>query len=412
MMRCRQCLVLVLVVVILIVAFWCKQYPQLLSLNVRDSGRISVLGNSCAEVVPRGTNEKAASIKFDKRARVKLRERKKNVVFLKTHKTGSCSLQNIFYRYGDVRRLNFAFGRYDRFGYPNRISRSSLLDINVANSRTKEYNILASHIRFDYNVVRSFMPNDTEYITILRKPSSVFMSAFRYMKDSYNKCFGLRSNDTLEEFLSKFDNLYNNSDIRNSLCVDVPPHDFGAFDFGLELSDMNNRSIVETKMKEIDSVFSLVMLTEYFDESLILLKDLLNWDFPDIVYFKHNVMNESRRGISESVAERLNLWNNVDKIIYDHFLKKFMKSVEDYGRTRMKNEVKQLRKLIDTWKEACVERNVIANKMGKGNPNRPYHKMTLGFQLRPQMKRNLTCLRLTRPELPYTGLLMKRMKYL
>lgn len=40
---------------------------------------------------------------------------------------------------------------------------------------------------------------------------------------------------------------------------------------------------------EMEKVFSLVMISEYFDESLVLLRHLLSWDLENIVYVKLNM---------------------------------------------------------------------------------------------------------------------------
>ena len=107
-------------------------------------------------------------------------------------------------------------------------------------------------MRFDHNVVKSFMPNDTVYVTILRKPSALFSSALRYMASEYNPCFGLKSKDNLEEFVKKVEELEaNNSSKRNGLCGGVPSHDFNAYDFGTDLRKLRNHSYVGKKTKEI-----------------------------------------------------------------------------------------------------------------------------------------------------------------
>ena len=69
---------------------------------------------------------------------------KKNILLLKTHKTGSSTLQNIIYRYGDVRDLTFALPVTDVYmGCPDKFKPSFAIP-----SPTGEYNILANHARF------------------------------------------------------------------------------------------------------------------------------------------------------------------------------------------------------------------------------------------------------------------------
>lgn len=58
------------------------------------------------------------------------------------------------------------------------------------------------------------------------------------------------------------------------------------WDFGLELSGLNNETAIRSKINEIDSNFDLVMVAERFDESIILLRDELCWTFQDMTRFK------------------------------------------------------------------------------------------------------------------------------
>ena len=55
------------------------------------------------------------------------------------------------------------------------------------------------------------------------------------------------------------------------------------WDSGLEASYMDNLTAVQNKIFELDETFDLVMMADRFDESMILLKDLLCWDYEDIV---------------------------------------------------------------------------------------------------------------------------------
>lgn len=70
---------------------------------------------------------------------------RKNLLFLKTHKTGSSTIQNIVYRYGDANGLTFALppsGVY--FGVPALFRRTFPIK-----SPTGKYNMLANHARYN-----------------------------------------------------------------------------------------------------------------------------------------------------------------------------------------------------------------------------------------------------------------------
>jgi galactosylceramide sulfotransferase len=51
------------------------------------------------------------------------------------------------------------------------------------------------------------------------------------------------------------------------------------WDAGLPARSMNNATAVRAKIQEMEDTFQLVMLAERFDESMVLMKDLLCWDY-------------------------------------------------------------------------------------------------------------------------------------
>ena len=68
----------------------------------------------------------------------------KQILFLKTHKTGSSTIANIFFRYGDARNLTFALGADTILGWPEKFHISHPLRMFG-----KAPDILCSHARFN-----------------------------------------------------------------------------------------------------------------------------------------------------------------------------------------------------------------------------------------------------------------------
>ena len=66
------------------------------------------------------------------------------------------------------------------------------------------------------------------------------------------------------------------------------------YDFGLPYKDMDDRIRVMNKIKTIDETFHLILPAdkEYFDDSIILLKDALCWDNQDMINFQLNSKNK------------------------------------------------------------------------------------------------------------------------
>ena len=72
------------------------------------------------------------------------------------------------------------------------------------------------------------------------------------------------------------------------------------WDLGVDAEKMYDHNVIENKIKEMEDHFHLIMILEHFDESLILMKDILCWDTQDITNLKLNarkvdeVLNDKR----------------------------------------------------------------------------------------------------------------------
>ena len=54
------------------------------------------------------------------------------------------------------------------------------------------------------------------------------------------------------------------------------------WDLGTTHVEMEEASTVQAKIARFDSEFDLVLIAEYFDESLVLLAEILCWDLSDV----------------------------------------------------------------------------------------------------------------------------------
>ena len=66
-----------------------------------------------------------------------------DIIFVKTHKTASSTLQNILFRYGTKHQLTFAMpaNNGNRFSYPG------VFKANMVKAISKPINIIANHLR-------------------------------------------------------------------------------------------------------------------------------------------------------------------------------------------------------------------------------------------------------------------------
>ena len=287
-----------------------------------------------------------------------------HIYFHRTHKTGSSTVGTILVSYG-VRRKHKIVLDPDladmHWPAPLKLNQLSSL------VKSDEAKIFVSHIRFNKGPVNSVFPKpEAKYITIVRHPVSQFKSAWVYY--SISKLTQIPDN-TLNTFLKSSDAL---QEIQRRLENTKFPERFfhfsnsNLYDMGLEQENIQNLKLVESYIDKMEREFDLVMITEYFDESLILLKRLLCWEFQDIVYIK--LRSKKKKINSEKEVEKNILtWNRADAILYDHFNKTFWSKVREAGST-FDEELKTFRRINQEYQESCESTEDQKCKLSKKNP--------------------------------------------
>ena len=319
----------------------------------------------------------------------------KNILFLKTHKTGSSTMTNIFFRYGDLRNLTFVLPEKTLLGWSNRFQ---VKFPHLLQSKTP--NILCSHARFNQKPMNWLFPKQTsKYVTILRNPVDNFESVFRYMKLGFGLGVG-NGPDSLETFLkngvsfSKFESVKASPLVRNPLL----------YDLGLSFKYYQNLTAVNEYIQFLDKEFDLVMIMDYFDESLVLMKRLLCWQMEDILYLKLNERqdNEKDTVLTDDVRENVKRWNKADAVLFEYFNKSFWKKIENEGENFYK-ELAIFRERKSNIKRACVTNETRLQTVYAG-------KRVKGYSIRTDLPGRLQtlCKKLTESEISYLAYLRKK----
>ncbi|XP_042340442.1 galactosylceramide sulfotransferase-like [Plectropomus leopardus] len=273
---------------------------------------------------------------------------KVDIMFMKTHKTASSTFLNILFRFGEKHKLKFAFpnSRNDFF-YPASFQRTHVKGYKSGMC----FNIMCNHMRFNAPEVAKVLPRDTFYITILRDPAELFESSFHYFGHVVPLTWRIPGEDTMAEFL-RDPNQYFSPDGINSFYL----KNLLFFDLGQDNTLDPDDPRVEENIKVIAERFHLVMLMEHFEESLILLKDALCWEMDDLLFFKLNSRKESTVSkLTLELRAKALQWNAIDWKLYTHFNLTFWKKVKAYGRTRMAQDVAELRRRNRELVEICIE---------------------------------------------------------
>ena len=95
------------------------------------------------------------------------------------------------------------------------------------------------------------------------------------------------------------------------------------FDFGMnpnQFGNPKNSFVLNDLINEVNKTFDLIMIVEYFEESMILLKNGLSWNFDDMSSLKLNVHDIATKSvISDHAKNSLRSWLNDSYVFYDFF---------------------------------------------------------------------------------------------
>ncbi|XP_042893533.1 uncharacterized protein LOC122267551 [Penaeus japonicus] len=144
-----------------------------------------------------------------------------HVMFLKTHKCGSSTVQNVFMRYGISQNLSFGIPLQDR-GFNNKEKFMASMIPEELLPPDGKVEIFAVHSRLNVGEHRLVLHNDTSWITIVREPASVFESLYNF--------YGIKSwygRDVTELKDIPMQNVFMRYGISQNLSFGIPLQDRG-----------------------------------------------------------------------------------------------------------------------------------------------------------------------------------------
>ncbi|XP_078682174.1 galactosylceramide sulfotransferase-like [Branchiostoma floridae x Branchiostoma belcheri] len=306
---------------------------------------------------------------------------KMNIVFLKTHKTAGSTVQNILLRYGLEKNLTFALpAAGHRFYWPDHFKRSSVLQEQQNRSKAV-YNILCHHTRFLH----------------YGGTAAMFRSAFEYfhLKKKYN-IFQPHAMDVFLSRPSYYVGPYGKRPFfRNPIF----------FDLGYSPDQLVSEKLINEAIEYIDGIFSVVLVSDHFEESVVLLRHTLCWDLNDVTYFKLNAMKtSSTKYVSTETEAKIKQWNKADSMLFDYFNKSLWQKLSKlpFDWIREVKTIKQKNRLLH------VKCSNIENKDLKRLA--PPGLSVDGNVLQELGQRKKTCVYMAKPEIPFTQELKRKYK--
>lgn len=203
----------------------------------------------------------------------------RRIVFAKTHKCASSSLQNLFLRHADEHNLTIAFPNRKLINYyshyPSKLSADKIVPA------AKPYDLMCFHARFriaeaeramrQHESTTTALPEPL-YVTILRDPVTHFESIYHYYKLGKETSL----NASLEEFLREPRLFLRWRRARGKAPIPRMRNPM-LYDFAVDIDMMDNGAAINRTIAELEARFDLVMIAERMDESLALLRRLLCW---------------------------------------------------------------------------------------------------------------------------------------
>ena len=311
----------------------------------------------------------------------------RSVFFMKTHKTGSSAIQNIFMRYAIRHGLTVATGKgadYSRLCIKQLFHRNCVRDIEKL-----PYDIIAHHLRYNKPEIVASVKPDAKYISIVRDPNDIIHSAFTYFQ--WNKDPNTKS---IADFIQQYPKLSFDKG------VDIPYKNLMMYVFGLQVVDFQNEDKVQEKLKEIEDDFDLILINEYMLPSLILMKELLNWTYEDVACFHVNKQTSSHNSsrLDLDGIRILRRENSADQKLYDRFYFIFKRKVRAYGEEKMMREVEKLQQTIEELQRRCLG--------GTKTVRWASDVVLKKYELSASGKNDALCQNMVRDELSFTKMFM------
>ena len=129
------------------------------------------------------------------------------------------------------------------------------------------------------------------------------------------------------------------------------------FDLGLRTTDYHRTEVVRDAILDIDDKFTLVLIYEYLDESLVLLKRRLCWDLDDMLYLKFHYQlhgeNVQQPVMNSTVTEQIHRWNKADVMLYQYFNETLWSEIKSEGKDFVE-DLRELRAKLEEMERECL----------------------------------------------------------
>lgn len=235
-----------------------------------------------------------------------------HIIFLHIPKTAGVTFSTLLYKNYGLDRV-FSIPTVENVG----VNRSAFTELKQ--DQRDKYRVVFGHVDFG---LHAYFSGETKYIALLRNPIDRILSYYFYVRNSKrNRRHDEVKNMSFQEFV--------HSDITKEVD-NLQCRMIAGYQTKTEL-------LLCQAIQNVEQYFVFVGIVEFFDESLMCLKEELGWK--KIWYTKRNVSRRDYITLTPEIIEIITKKNSLDMMLYDIVLYKFLEKT-----SRLRN--KDLRLLL------------------------------------------------------------------
>ena len=332
----------------------------------------------------------------------------RQVVFAKVHKAASSTVQNVLLRFAMARNLSVLL--------PSRMSVISQKSAVIHREKViphpeghAMFDILCSHVLYDRQELAKYFPDSATRVAMIREPTSQALSALTYYTTKFPSSY-LRGGfekypqDPINGYLLHPEDFSppNSPPGRATSAVQSYIDNRMSIDLGIDLYDFQeskkNKSKTQAFLKALEKEFDLVLISDYFEESMILLRRYLRWPMKDVVFLKVNTKQQNhadpvwnrKPNLNATAYSNFRRWNAYDYELYDHFLPIFLEKI--HAESLFQEEVKTFKKIVKDVTAFCTHVNATTQplQVPAGNWNDAFTVSEVECQLMAMPERAIT----------------------
>jgi hypothetical protein len=244
-----------------------------------------------------------------------------------------------------------------------------------------KYDLICHHVVYDDHKMRQYLRAEPFFFTVLREPASHAQSMFQERIDSATGFLGYKLEVPWTERIEWLDMLWKDSYLLQEAMtaedrarfMNPQAHDLGWYRYTGGTTDFDqDEHKIERWVDHVVHNMSFVLLTEHYDEGLVLLRRKLGLELRDMAYLFDRKSMKNYTGSEPTAQESKMLYelNRVDAALYRRFNATFWDAWEDHGGyPALQGELQELKLFNRVLMKACEKQNdhLCTRSMQAGN---------------------------------------------